>query len=96
MGIVDQLDIRRLQVLVEAIIVEVVADRTSELGVTWATDGSNNDNIVGATNFPDLGPGPGPRVGPAPGPQSGPGPVDLDVDLVLHQILDLKLIFGLP
>ena len=57
MGIVDQLDIRRLQVLVEAIIVEVVADRTSELGVTWATDGSNNDNIVGATNFPDLGPG---------------------------------------
>ena len=57
MGIVDQLDIRRLQVLVEAIIVEIVADRTSELGVTWATDGSNNDNIIGATNFPSMGSG---------------------------------------
>ena len=57
MSIVDQLDIRRMQVLVEAIIVEVVADRTSELGVTWATDGSNNDNVIGATNFPEMGPG---------------------------------------
>ena len=57
MSIVDQLDIRRMQVLVEAIIVEVVADRTSELGVTWATDGSNNDNVIGAINFPDMGPG---------------------------------------
>ena len=57
MGIVDQLDIRRLQVLVEAIIVEIVADRTSELGVTWVTDGSKNDNIVGATNFPSMGSG---------------------------------------
>jgi len=57
MSIVDQLDIRRLQVLVEAIIVEIVADRTSELGVTWATDGSQNDNFVGATNFPDMGSG---------------------------------------
>ncbi|MBT7276496.1 MAG: type II secretion system secretin GspD [Woeseiaceae bacterium] len=57
MGIVDQLDIRRLQVLVEAIIVEIVADRTSELGVTWATDGSNSDNVVGVTNFPSMGSG---------------------------------------
>ena len=46
MGIVDQLDIRRLQVLVEAIIVEIVADRSSELGVTWVTDGSKNDNML--------------------------------------------------
>ena len=57
MGIVDQLDIRRLQVLVEAIIVEIVADRTSELGVTWATDGSKNDNLIGVTNFPNMGSG---------------------------------------
>jgi general secretion pathway protein D len=35
MSIVDKLDIRRDQVLVEAIIVEVTADRTSELGVNW-------------------------------------------------------------
>ena len=40
MTIIDKLDIRRAQVLVEAIIVEVVADRTSELGVTWAATSS--------------------------------------------------------
>jgi general secretion pathway protein D len=57
MTIVDRLDIRRDQVLVEAIIVEVTADRTSELGVTWAIDGSNDSNVVGVTNFPDGGPG---------------------------------------
>ncbi|MEX0975803.1 MAG: type II secretion system secretin GspD [Woeseia sp.] len=57
MSIVDKLDIRRDQVLVEAIIVEVTADRASELGVTWALDGSNDNNAVGVTNFPDFGPG---------------------------------------
>lgn len=57
MNIVDKLDIRRDQVLVEAIIVEVTADRTSELGVTWAVDGSNDNNAVGVTNFPDGGSG---------------------------------------
>lgn len=57
MSIVDRLDIRRPQVLVEAIIVEVTADRTSELGVTWAIDGSRDNNAIGVTNFPDGGPG---------------------------------------
>jgi general secretion pathway protein D len=57
MGIIDKLDIRRPQVLVEAIIVEVTADKTSELGVTWAVDGSEDNNAVGVTNFPDSGPG---------------------------------------
>lgn len=57
MSIVDKLDIRRPQVLVEAIIVEITADRTSELGVTWAVDGSSDNNAVGVTNFPDAGPG---------------------------------------
>lgn len=57
MTIIDKLDIRRPQVLVEAIIVEVTADKTSELGVTWAVDGSDDNNAVGVTNFPDSGPG---------------------------------------
>ena len=57
MAIVDRLDIRRDQVLVEAIIVEVTADRTSELGVTWAVDGSRDNNAIGVTNFPAGGPG---------------------------------------
>ncbi len=57
MSIVDKLDIRRQQVLVEAIIVEITADRSAELGVTWAIDGSKDNNVVGVTNFPDGGPG---------------------------------------
>ncbi len=57
MQIVDKLDIRRAQVLVEAIIVEVIADKTSELGVTWAVGGTGANSPVGATNFPAFGPG---------------------------------------
>jgi len=57
MQIVDKLDIRRAQVLVEAIIVEVIADKTSELGVTWAVGDSGSNSPVGVTNFPDFGPG---------------------------------------
>jgi general secretion pathway protein D len=44
MAIIDKLDIRRPQVLVEAIIVEVSADKTANLGVNWAIDGSNESN----------------------------------------------------
>jgi len=54
MQIVDKLDIRRAQVLVEAIIVEVVADKTSELGVTWAIEGIGSNTPIGVTNFPDF------------------------------------------
>jgi len=57
MLIVDKLDIRRAQVLVEAIIVEVIADRTAELGVTWALAGIGANTPLGVTNFPDFGPG---------------------------------------
>lgn len=57
MSIVDKLDIRRPQVLVEAIIVEITADRSSELGVTWAVDGSNDNNAVGVTNWGPDSPG---------------------------------------
>jgi general secretion pathway protein D len=54
MQIVDKLDIRRAQVLVEAIIVEVIADKTSELGVTWAVEGTGSNTPIGVTNFPDF------------------------------------------
>ena len=36
MSVVDKLDIRRSQVLVEAIIVDVQMDKSAELGVNWA------------------------------------------------------------
>lgn len=57
MQIVDKLDIRRAQVLVEAIIVEVIADKTAELGVTWAVEGDSSNTPIALTNFPDLGAG---------------------------------------
>ena len=39
-GVIRKLDVRRAQVLVEAVIAEVNDDRTAELGVTWFVDGS--------------------------------------------------------
>lgn len=57
MQIVDKLDIRRAQVLVEAIIVEVIADKTAELGITWAVEGVSSNTPIAVTNFPDFGSG---------------------------------------
>ncbi len=57
MQIVDKLDIRRKQVLVEAIIVEVLADKTNELGVTWAVTDAAGNNPIATTNFPSFGSG---------------------------------------
>ncbi len=54
MQIVDKLDIRRAQVLVEAIIVEVIADEKNELGVTWAIEGASTNAPIGVTNFPSF------------------------------------------
>jgi general secretion pathway protein D len=45
--VIDKLDIRRAQVLVQAIIVEVSADKSTELGVNWVVDGSNNSIAAG-------------------------------------------------
>ncbi len=49
MDIVDRLDIRRTQVLVEAIIVEISGSKEADLGVNWLLDG--NGNNVGAGGF---------------------------------------------
>lgn len=45
-GVVQRLDIRRAQVLVEAVIVEVSNNKVNELGVQWKT-GSMDDGLVG-------------------------------------------------
>ena len=52
MQIIDKLDIRRAQVLVEAIIVEVIADENNQFGVTWAIEGSGSNTPIAVTNFP--------------------------------------------
>lgn len=49
-SVIAQLDIRRAQVLVEAVIAEISAEKTAELGVQWAVDASQN-GLVGFTNF---------------------------------------------
>jgi type II secretory pathway component GspD/PulD (secretin) len=36
MSIVDKLDIRRAQVWVEAILVDITSNKASELGINWA------------------------------------------------------------
>jgi len=55
--VVDKLDIRRAQVLVEAVIVEVNADKTSDLGVNWAawSNGSNGTQIPGGGFIEPIG-----------------------------------------
>lgn len=53
--VIDKLDIRRAQVLVEAIIAEVAYSRAAELGVTWALDGSNDNSIIGLTKLGTTG-----------------------------------------
>jgi general secretion pathway protein D len=57
MAIVDQLDIRRAQVLIEAIIVEVLENNSAELGVTWAVGGDGENTPIAVTNFPAFGSG---------------------------------------
>jgi general secretion pathway protein D len=51
MQVIDKLDIRRAQVMVEAIIVEVSTDKAAELGVTWAVGDRDLNTVVGLTKF---------------------------------------------
>ena len=55
LGIVDKLDIRRMQVLVEAIIVDVNLNKAAALGVNWAAFSNDPDNKnipIGVFNQP--------------------------------------------
>ena len=62
MDIIDKLDIRRPQVLVEAIIAEVDVDKDAELGINWAAFSGGSNSLpagsfvspVGGTSIVDL------------------------------------------
>jgi general secretion pathway protein D len=59
-AIIDKLDVRRAQVFVEALIVEVSADKAAEFGIQWqALSGfnTNNTSVIGGTNFTPRGSG---------------------------------------
>jgi len=62
-AVIKQLDIRRAQVLVEAIIVEISEDKFSELGVQWAALGKSGFAISEL----GLSPGPGALLAAANG-----------------------------
>jgi general secretion pathway protein D len=59
--VIDQLDVRRAQVLIESLIVEVSSDQAAEFGIQWmggmqnAT--SSQTSVVGGTNFNARGSG---------------------------------------
>jgi general secretion pathway protein D len=54
MAVIDKLDIRRAQVQVEAIIVEVDVNKSSNLGVQWLLDGGTSAGY-GVINLPGSG-----------------------------------------
>ena len=59
-AIIEKLDVRRAQVFVEALIVEVSADKAAEFGIQWqALSGYNTTQtrVIGGTNFTPRGGG---------------------------------------
>ncbi len=59
-SVIMQLDIRRAQVMIEAIIAEVSTNKAAELGVQWqatANTGPDSSGVVGGTNFNGTGNG---------------------------------------
>jgi general secretion pathway protein D len=62
-AVIRQLDVRRAQVLIEAVIAEVADQTASEIGVQWQLpfktnrDGSIRDSVIGGTNFTGTNPG---------------------------------------
>jgi general secretion pathway protein D len=54
MAVIDKLDIRRAQVQVEAIIVEIDVNKSSNIGVQWLLDGGTSYGY-GVTNLPGSG-----------------------------------------
>ncbi|MDP9009648.1 MAG: type II secretion system secretin GspD [Pseudomonadota bacterium] len=56
MGVIDKLDIRRAQVQVEAIIVEIDVNKSSNLGVQWLLFGQGNSTVPASiVNLPGGG-----------------------------------------
>ncbi len=54
-SVIDQLDVRRAQVLIESLIVEVSSDQAAEFGIQWLgglqNAASSQTSVIGGTNF---------------------------------------------
>ncbi|MFI4890860.1 MAG: type II secretion system secretin GspD [Steroidobacterales bacterium] len=53
MDVIDKLDIRRAQVQVEALIVEVDVNKSADIGVQWIVAGNGTTIPAGVTNLPN-------------------------------------------
>ncbi|ADE10739.1 type II secretion system secretin GspD [Sideroxydans lithotrophicus] len=59
-SVIDKLDVRRPQIFVEALIVEVTADKAAEFGVQWQNlvgASKSGAHIIGGTNFGSVASG---------------------------------------
>ncbi len=56
-AIIHKLDIRRAQVLVQAIIAELSSNTAAQLGITWVTDALQSAGTAALTNFSGTGTG---------------------------------------
>ena len=54
-SVISRLDVRRAQVLVEAVIAEISVDTAKKLGVQWALFSESGVSPVGVSNFPNSG-----------------------------------------
>ncbi|MCL2872105.1 MAG: type II secretion system secretin GspD [Betaproteobacteria bacterium] len=55
--IVEKLDVPRAQVFIEALIVEMSADKAAEFGIQWQVNSKSNRGVIGGTNFGAQGSG---------------------------------------
>lgn len=59
-AVIDKLDVRRAQVFIESLIVEVTGDQAAEFGIQWQTGSGSgqtgaSSGVVGGTNFGGTG-----------------------------------------
>gem|GEM_PF-5283212 len=80
LAVIRQLDIRRAQVLVEAVIAEITEDNTREFGINFLLDGSDKDVPIG---FSNLGGGTDSVLGIAGALSAGTAPASLGAGLSL-------------
>jgi general secretion pathway protein D len=95
--IVDRLDIRRAQVLVEAIIVEIIENNVKELGVSVGVEGDSSNTPIAVTNFPDFLSGIvqiGTAAGSGTDPTGGAGLIGDGITLGVGRISDTGISFA--
>jgi general secretion pathway protein D len=95
--VIDQLDQRRAQVLVESLIVEVSEEKAAEFGIQWMTGAgninSNGTSFIGGTNLGGSGiTGNGPTSIDAIGGGLSLGVVKGTVDVLGNQVINLGVL----